>query len=323
MVLMDRHRGVASGAFARELVQKQVAKLVQLQAPVASGEGSEPLHQMRVSMRRLRTTLIQFEPALQLPAAVNDQRLAKWVRRLGMARDLDVLRERLEDGFLPQLPAAEVKALRPVLRQLRRERQLAHGHVVEVLQSRSYLEGLAQLQRWLKEPSFTLLGQQPISQWVVEWQGAAISVLFLHPGWHIIKVSVESEQLHELRRQLKQVRYLLENLAPLQGAATAPWISRFKQGQELLGEWNDLQVLQRAIHDQVPGKLEDALPQLEWLLVQHQRHCWEHWRELVNELLPHSQRRRLRLALMAEPLPAGPRSWVAVGLRRALAWIDA
>jgi CHAD domain-containing protein len=323
MVLMDRHRGVPSGAFARELVQKQVAKLVQLQAPVASGEGSEPLHQMRVSMRRLRTTLIQFEPALQLPAAVNDQRLAKWVRRLGMARDLDVLRERLEDGFLPQLPAAEVKALRPVLRQLRRERQLAHGHVVEVLQSRSYLEGLAQLQRWLKEPSFTLLGQQPISQWVVEWQGAAISVLFLHPGWHIIKVSAESEQLHELRRQLKQVRYLLENLAPLQGAATAPWISRFKQGQELLGEWNDLQVLQRAIHDQVPGKLEDALPQLEWLLVQHQRHCWEHWRELVNELLPHSQRRRLRLALMAEPLPAGPRSWVAVGLRRALAWIDA
>ena len=323
MVLMDRHRGVASGAFARELVQKQVAKLVQLQAPVASGEGSEPLHQMRVCMRRLRTTLIQFEPALQLPPAVNDQRLAKWVRRLGMARDLDVLRERLEDGFLPQLPAAEVKALRPVLRQLRRERQLAHGHVVEVLQSRSYLEGLAQLQRWLKEPSFTLLGQQPISQWVVEWQGAAISVLFLHPGWQISKVSAESEQMHELRRQLKQVRYLLENLAPLQGAATAPWISRFKQGQELLGEWNDLQVLQRAIHDQVPGRLEDALPKLEWLLVQHQRHCWEHWRELVNELLPHSQRRRLRLALMAEPLPAGPRSWVAVGLRRALAWIDA
>ena len=64
MVLMDRCRGLASGAFARELVQKQVAKLVQLQTPVALGEGSEPLHQMRVAMRRLRTTLIQFEPAL-------------------------------------------------------------------------------------------------------------------------------------------------------------------------------------------------------------------------------------------------------------------
>jgi CHAD domain-containing protein len=209
---------------------------------------------------------------------------------------------------------------------LRRERQLAHGHVVEVLQSRSYLEGLAQLQRWLKEPAFTSLGDQPISQWLLEWQGPAVSGLFLHPGWQISKDSVqknaaETEQLHELRRQLKQVRYLLENLAPLQGAATAPWIGRFKQGQELLGEWNDLQVLQSAIHDQVPGRFEDTMPQLEWLLVQNQRHCWLQWRELVDELLPHRQRRRLGLALLAEPLPAGPRSWVGAGLRRALAWL--
>jgi CHAD domain-containing protein len=316
MVLMDRCRGLASGAFALELVQTQVAKLVQLQTPVASGEGSEPLHQMRVAMRRLRTTLIQFEPALQLPAAVNDQRLAKWVRRLGMARDLDVLRERLEDGFLPQLPATEVKALRPVLRQLRRERQLAHGHVVEVLQSRSYLEGLAQLQRWLKEPAFTSLGEQPISQWLLEWQGPAVSGLFLHPGWQISKDSVQKNAA-----ETEQLHYLLENLAPLQGAATAPWISRFKQGQELLGEWNDLQVLQSAIHDQVPGRFEDTMPQLEWLLVQHQRHCWLQWRELVDELLPHRQRRRLGLALLAELRPAGPHSWVGAGLRRALAWL--
>jgi hypothetical protein len=44
----------------------------------------------------------------------------------------------------------------------------------------------------------------------------------------------------------------------------------------------------------VPGRFEDTLPQLEWLLVQHQRHCWLQWRELVDELLPHRQRRRLR-----------------------------
>ena len=64
MVLMDRHRGEASGAFARELVQKQVAKLVQLQTPVASGEGSEPLHQMRVTCQQLRSTVEQFADAL-------------------------------------------------------------------------------------------------------------------------------------------------------------------------------------------------------------------------------------------------------------------
>ena len=319
MVLQPGSPPLSNGRFARDLVQRQVVKLVQLQTPVAEGKGTEPLHQMRVTMRRLRTTVVQFESALQLPPAINDQRLAKWLRRLGLARDLDVLRERLEDGFLPQLPEAEVRALRPVLKQLRRERQLAYGHVVEVLQSRSYLEGLAQLQRWLKQPEFTRLGEQPIREWVLEWQGPCLASLFLHPGWQVSSAEGEVEVLHELRRQIKQARYRLENLSALEGAQTACWIGRFKQAQELLGEFNDLQVLQRAINDQVPGPLDEVFPQLEWLLVQHQRHCWEQWRELAGDLLPPSQRQRLWRALLPRPWLARPWPWVNDGLRRAVA----
>lgn len=319
MAFQTRSQLLSNGSFARDLLHGHVSKLVQLQAPVAEGKGTEPLHQMRVTMRRLRTTLLQFEPALHLPPAINDQRLAKWVRRLGMARDLDVLRERLEDGFVPQLPQAEVKALRPVLKQLRRERQLAYGHVVEVLQSRSYLEGLAQLQGWLKQPEFSRLGHEPIRDWLLEWQGPCLASLFLHPGWQVASATGEVEVLHELRRQIKQARYRLENLSALEGGNTAAWIVHLKQGQELLGEFNDLQVLQRAISDQVPGRLEQELPQLEWLLVQHQRHCWEQWRDLVIELLPQRRRRRLWQALSSRGLPSSPWSWVKAGLRRAAA----
>jgi CHAD domain-containing protein len=143
--------------------------------------------------------------------------------------------------------------------------------------------------------------------------------LFLHPGWQVSSAAGEAEVLHELRRQIKQARYRLENLSELAGRHTAPWIGRFKQGQELLGEFNDLQVLQRAISDQVPGRLEQALPQLEWLLVQHQRHCWEQWRELVIEVLPTRQRRRLWQALSSRSLTCSPWNWVKVGLRRAAA----
>ncbi len=300
---MAQLRDVSNGAYAQDLLHKQVVKLVQLQGPVLAREGSEPLHQMRVAMRRLSTTLGQFEPALVVPEAVTTQRLAKWVRRLGMARDLDVLRERLEDGFLPQLPAAEVRTLRPVLKQLRRERQLAYDHVVEVLKSRTYLEALAQLQGWLKDPQFTALGLLPIGEWIGDWQLPHLAGLFLHPGWQLAQPGSGEETLHELRRQLKQARYRLENTAPLGGARSAAWIGRFKLGQELLGEYNDLLVLQRAINDQLPGPLEDQLPQLEWLLVQNQRHCWERWRELVGELLPRRRRRRLIETLAGPPAP--------------------
>jgi len=317
MVLQAGSPPLSNGQFARDLLQRQIDRLVQLQTSVAEGKGPEPLHQMRVTMRRLRTTVVQFESAVQLPPAINDQRLAKWVRRLGLARDLDVLRERLEDGFLPQLPEAEVRALRPVLKQLRRERQLAYGHVVEVLQSRSYLEGLAQLQRWLKQPEFTRLGEQPIREWVLEWQGPCLASLFLHPGWQVCSAEGEVEVLHELRRQIKQARYRLENLSALEGAQTAGWIARFKQAQELLGEFNDLQVLQRAINDQVPGRLEEVFPQLEWLLVQHQRHCWEQWRELAGDLLPPRQRQRLWRSLLPRPSLGRAWTWMKKGLRRA------
>ena len=163
------------------------------------------------------------------------------------------------------------------------------------------------------------MGEQPIREWVLEWQGPCLASLFLHPGWQVSSAEGEVEVLHELRRQIKQARYRLENLSEVEGAQTAGWIGRFKQAQELLGEFNDLQVLQRAIHDQVPGPLDEVFPQLEWLLVQHQRHCWEQWRELAGDLLPPSQRQRLWRALLPRPWLARPWPWVNDGLRRAVA----
>lgn len=313
---MARSHDVSNGAYALDLLQKQVLKLVQLQAPVSAREGSEPLHQMRVAMRRLSATLVQFEPALRVPAAINNQRLAKWVRRLGMARDLDVLRERLEDGLMPQLPQPEVRTLRPVLKQLRRERHLAYDSVVEVLKSPSYLEGLAQLQRWFKQPEYTDLGQLPIADWMADWQLPCLEGLFLHPGWQVHSLGQDPDCLHELRRQLKQVRYRLENLAPLQGPSSAPWIGRFKRGQELLGECNDLLVLQRAINDQLQSELAVKLPQLAWLLEVNQSHCWQLWSELVRELLPAQQRRRLRRDLLRVGGASRRMDWLRRGLGR-------
>ena len=67
------------------------------------------------------------------------------VRRLGMARDLDVLRQRLEQDLMGPLPEEERKALKPVLKQLRRERGLAYEQLVAALQAGGYLKLLSQL----------------------------------------------------------------------------------------------------------------------------------------------------------------------------------
>lgn len=271
----------SSGEHAAALLERQVRALSQWHGPVLADRDPEPLHQLRVTMRRLRVTLQQFAPVLQLPTELRLSRLAKTSRRLGLARDLDVLQEHLQQQLLPQLPAAEFELLRPVLKQLRRERRQAHQQVVEQLKGGSYLGWLAQMQRWLREPAFTPLADQPLADALLQWQLPWIAELFVHPAWAFEQLSddLQREQLHGLRKQIKLARYQLDNCRPLLGRRCRQWQLSFKQMQEQLGELNDLQVLQRAIADQLHGSLPDDLPALQALLREREAQSWQLWRQ--------------------------------------------
>lgn len=283
----------SNGELAEALVRRHLGRVVELQGPVLADSDPEPLHQMRVAMRRLRTTLAQFGPALVLPAGVTDQRLARSVRRLGMARDLDVLRQRLDQQLLPELPAAEQAALKPVFRQLKRERRLAYDHLVEVLRGRSHLELLARLQDWLRQPRFTPLGQEPLHRWLAEWQLPRLMELFLHPGWWAEDPHADAELVHNLRKQIKAVRYRLENLRTSGGRQQQACIARFRSLQDLLGELHDLEVLAEAIDNQLPGQLATDLPALAALLDQRRLQGWSQWRQQARVLATRRGRRQL------------------------------
>lgn len=288
------------GEHGAGLLRQQTKALVRWHGPVLENRDPEPLHQMRVSMRRLRTTLDQVGPALVLPKLVTPERVAKPLRRLGMARDLDVLGQRLEQDLLPQLSKAEARQLKPVLKQLRRERELAHGAVVATLQSSAYLALVAQLQGWLKEPQFSAWGESAADGWVWELQLPALGELFLHPGWLVEELGDQGEAIHGLRIAIKRARYGLEAIGPMAGRSTRRWIDRFKAAQDLLGELNDGEVLRRAIDSQIPQGLDAAMPELQALLDQQRQELWQQWRQQVRSLNTSSQRRSLLKALLAD-----------------------
>ena len=177
--------------------------MVALQAGVLADQDPEPLHQLRIQLRRLAVLLQQFEPALRLPDGVSSTRVAKIGRRLGLARDLDVLRDRLEHQLMPGLPEAELNALKPMRKQLRRERRLAFSEVVEDLRGRRYLKLLARLQAWLRDPQFTPLASEALEPWLPEFHTQLTGDLFLLPGWR----SEVSDELHALRKRIKHVQY--------------------------------------------------------------------------------------------------------------------
>ena len=297
----------SNGQLVHGLIEQHLRSIVEQQGPVLANKDPEPLHQMRVSMRRLRVTLDQFEPLLVLPESLQRARLAKTARRLGLARDLDVQQQLLEQHWLPQLEAKERKLLRPVLKQLRQERQQAHRQVAEQLKSGAYLAWLAQMQRWLRQPQWTPLAQEPASDWLVHWQLSWIAALFVHPGWRLegLHSGAAHEQLHDLRKAIKRARYQLDNCHALLGQGVRPLQREFKDLQQLLGELNDLEVLQQALEDQLPGSLATTLPHFHALLSLQQERSWLRWRERSRSFAqPNSTQRLLgQLTAACRTLP--------------------
>ena len=269
------------GEHARDLIAARLARLVSLQAEVLADHDPEPLHQMRVSFRRLRSSLEQFGPALVLPDAADPERIARIGRRLGLTRDLDVLRQRLDDQLLPLLTEREKRQLKPLFKQLRRERRLAFDELGEALQGRRYLKLLSQLQAWLKTPRFMAMGDDLLTAWRPELVQAVIAGLTTLPGWWAsgpYNADAVSD-LHRLRRRIKRARYGLSNLELLEPEAFSPWIARLRRLQELLGDLNDLQLIDAALHRQLDGPPDQLVPGLCSLLMEQRGQCWQLWRE--------------------------------------------
>jgi CHAD domain-containing protein len=231
-----------------------------------------------------------------LPEPSAPERLAKVGRHLGCRRDLDVLQHRLEHDFAPLLPEKESLVLRKLLKQLRRERKLAFEAVEEALKGRRYLKLLSQLQRWLRQPQLTPLGQQPMGAWWGEFCQAALQDLLLEPGWHVSQpYDPEGQiQLHQLRKRLKRCRYGLSNLESLRPEPIAPWLERFRAMQRHLADLNDLQLLDQALHrqfDYAPDRLASCLCSL---LEEARDQAWLRWRSEADTLLAPAGRAALQ-----------------------------
>jgi CHAD domain-containing protein len=273
------------GSYAADLLEGQLKAIVGLQSGVLKDQDPEPLHQLRVRFRRLRTLLLQFGPAVVLPERVNDQQLAKTGRRLGLVRDLDVLLGQVEKQCLPPLPSQEQLVLKPLLKSLRRSRKLAFAELEEELRSRRYLRLLALLQGWLRQPVLTAMGEEPALDWLVEWKSPVLAGLLSHPGWRAGDADGDGPSLHDLRKRIKQARYGLTNLMALETQPLTPWLERFKSMQDTLGELNDLQVLERAFADQLNGELAMELPEFSQRVQLQKRQLFQCWQEQAHSMV--------------------------------------
>ena len=180
-------------------------------------------------MRRLRAAFALFKPALSDPQFEDLRHELRWFTgQLGEARNLDVL---LQQRGLP----------RPLRKSLKNERDGAYDQVVEALDSKRLRLLLIDLLAWLELGRWhqNNKAMRPLPDFVARrlykwWQRIA---------HHDELRPMRTEERHELRIEIKKLRYALEFVQPLNVRAEGKQ-KQFYKGieriQESLGRLNDL-----------------------------------------------------------------------------------
>jgi CHAD domain-containing protein len=300
-------------------IEKQFQKVFKWETAVKKDKDLEALHQMRVGMRRLRTTVSRFAEAVNLPKAASDKNIGKIAKRLGNLRDLDVLKESLETLYVPELPPQEQKLLETAFDDLEKEREDALLDVRATLKDERYKSLKHQLQDWLEQPTYQPLASMSIQQALPELLLPELSQFLLHQGWLVGTQACENEivistnwepqnieqelatngkVLHSLRKQAKRLRYQMELFSNLYGESYSAYIKEVKSIQEILGAMQDSVVLSQWLTDVFKSKFHTQFPTLTTLLSENRYQLWQQWQPLQERYLTTETRQQFYLAIL-------------------------
>jgi inorganic triphosphatase YgiF len=226
------------------------------EAAAVDARDSEGLHQLRVALRRIRSALNLFRPALPEASRKQWDGELKWLlSHLGTARDLDVF----VGETLP--PLRDVRSQDPALAALReaaqRRRKEGHDELRATVDSHRYADLLFGFSIWTARRGWRqgaefetlLIQRQPIEQLArVILRKRHRAVLKAGTGFE----SLDAEHRHKVRIAFKKLRYGLEFFDSLFPEKD---VRRFKKHaaamQDLLGHMNDAVVADRLVHDLV------------------------------------------------------------------------
>lgn len=295
----------AFGDRAYQAIAKHVQHVLKQEDDVFADRDPEALHQMRVGMRRLRSDVTGFSTAIVLPNALSDRKIGKLARTLGNLRDLDVMQGSLRDRLLPAVPEDEQKAIEPALKALSKQRKSALKDAKKLLQGKAYNKFKGAAREWLGRPTYTPYAQFPVGDILPDVLLPSISRLLLEPGWWSgLSVDAEgnatngnaigngdrlssddTENLHDLRKQAKRVRYLMTLFADLYSPTYQAYLADMKDLQSVLGELQDDSVTREFFAHTLGDDWAKNAPEFAAQLDRSRQNAWKRWQTLQSRYL--------------------------------------
>ena len=227
-------------------------------APAAAEgqDGPEPVHQMRVAVRRLRSAIKVFRRAVHCPAvAAADAGLRALAKRMAPTRDWDVFVTETGAAVAEAFP--NEKRLQRLLAAAERRRRTGHAEL------RSFLQGV-EFRRLGIELACLAGGQARHATLDAATQDELATSLDAFAARVLNRrlkrlvqadddiTELEPAALHAIRLHAKRLRYAAEIFAPLySGKVTDRFIRRLMRLQDRLGAVNDAAVAATLLKDLV------------------------------------------------------------------------
>jgi CHAD domain-containing protein len=281
-----------AGAAVRAAIARGVQRIVSNDPRTRLGE-VEPLHQMRVGTRRLRSDLRTFRGLVDENWAEPLRDELQWLgAALGEVRDLDVMLERLRHDGEDLAPGLDA-----LFAALEARREVAHERLLGALRGSRYVELMDQLVDAAESPALTPEAERscakalpPLAQ--RSWKRVARSARRLDE-------SSPDEHYHAVRKRAKQARYAAEAIGPALGRRRAREASRFAKRaarvQDVLGALQDAVMAEETIErfvDKHPAQARIAFT--AGRLHERQHAARRHARESFPAVWRKLDRRKLR-----------------------------
>jgi CHAD domain-containing protein len=233
---------------AASVVLRRLLEVIEANLPGTLGDvDAEFLHDLRVAVRRSRAVQRELRGVFPPSQLAHFRAEFRWLQRAtGRARDIDVYVLEF-DEFRLQLPEAVRGDLDPLLTVLKQRRAAARRGMVRALRSeraRSLLRDWGQFLAGIESGGIS--GGPDAERPIGELAGARIAKVYrrMVKMGRAIDADSPPDAYHELRKQGKELRYLLELFGgPLYPAhVVKPMTKVLKSFQDVLGRHQDREV---------------------------------------------------------------------------------
>ena len=204
------------------------------------------------------------------------------------------------------LSKKERKVVRSLLKTMKKRRKKQFARLEKSLKSSDYKQLKRQCKQWVKQPAFLAAAEQPAGKSAVRKIIPSLTELFAHPGWLLatqqdgdrlqpkqdlsleqlnVELASSGEQLHDLRKQIKSIRYQTEFFRGLYDIKYAAQVREFRTLQKILGNLQDQMVIEAYLIQELGENWPEKLPTIEAAFQNSRLALWQAWQPVQAKYL--------------------------------------